>query len=427
MSKTSAPEGANLLNNWTNYFARFGTWVISILGGLGVALQNVMGIVALLQGVGMAATEVGTAFMHIIATSLGGLCSGVVNTFINLDTLESFFQRILGIKPMPSLERPQKIVYWLGVGVFIITGLLYGLTAFAFGPIGALAVLGIIAGVLVAGISTIQEMEVWLARFDADFKDVTEDGSTKSKIIGKIITIGTIISLSLLFTMGIATFMTGVGAPIIPSLIVGFGLSFTAGAFTEYVFYNRALGDFCQHFDQKWENFKKSRWPVLGFTISVLNGLVNGALAYIGMTLLIGLIVSTGVAAPPLGVVIAVGLIVAIFSGAASTMLGISFWPSNIEKVVKLFSRSEAKPDAPAPGSEPDSTVALLQKDALAADKPLSDKPDVTPVVLQPEIKTASPGTGSSEATLFHHVKTPLLNDEIYSKSEQLPRAIAAG
>lgn len=418
MTQTSPHTGDNILKNITGYLSTFGTWILSTLGGLGIALQNVLAVISLLQGVGLAATQVGSAFMHIIATALGGLCGGLVNFFINYDTLSNFFKRLNGeIAVKANLTTSEKLVYWLGVGVFVITGLLYGATAFAFGPLGALAVLGIVAGILVAVISTFQEMEVWLQKYDEGYKDPVETGSTQSKVIGKIITIGSVISLSLLFTMGIATFFIGIGVPIIPALAVGFGLSFTAGAFTEYVFYNNAIGDFCQNLEKKWHAFKTSRWPALGLVISVANGIVNGALAYIGMGLLIGLLVSAGVAVPPVGVIIASSIVVAIFAAIASTILGINFWRNNIEVVAKLFGMAPLpsdNPDKPDSAEKATSTHTInVNLDASATNKPPEHPNNPNSTTPTPSVAPGKHEVPNTKhfATKFHHL--PLVGSDL--------------
>ena len=142
-----------------------------------------------------------------------------MNFFVNVDLLESFIERLFGKpnpeKPKPKLTAWQTFWLWLGSGVFIATGLLFGLTAIAFGSIGALAAISIAAGIFVAAIMIIQELETWLQSFDDEkenaksIKQIINEwvaSLTKDKLLGVAIAVGNVLALSLLFTFGLASF-----------------------------------------------------------------------------------------------------------------------------------------------------------------------------------------------------------------------------
>lgn len=425
-----------------HYLAAFGAWIFSLIGALGIALQNYLGLIALLQSIGhgaMTATKAGIGIAQTLGILLGGVCGGVVNLFINLPLLKSFIGRFTGAKPKPEFaSNAERAKYWLGIAVFIVTGLLYGAMAFSFGAIGALAMLGIVAGAFVAVISTIQEMETWLEKFDkADpLKPADPTGTRTSRVIGKTLSIGAIIALSLLFTMGLASFLSGVGVPMIPALVVGGALSFSAGLFTEYTFYNKFITNFCNNVSEKWKNFKASRLPVLGGIIAVLNGTVNAALAYVAITMLFGLLVGAGVAAPPLGAVMAVGIVVALFAGVASTLLGMDFWISNMKKkpVVDEAADSEQKNDSCAHEREHDRE----QDDEHA--KLLGNEPCLTAVAEnakdneqtknQNPPSSKKPATKDNMASLqnnpFTHFQPASLRQKPEARNQHAPRRFVA-
>jgi hypothetical protein len=313
-------------------------YLVSILGAAGGALQSYMAVVALLNGFvdgAFAVTKLGLSVVHGLAITLGGVCGGLVNFFINIKLLENFLERVTE-KPMPNLTGWQKAQYWLGNGVFILTGILFGLTVFAFGPIGALAAVSIAAGVFVAVIMMIQELETWLEGFDnldeGNKKSISEVVSewaatlTKGKILGYVITVLNVVALSLLFTLGLATFLMGVGVPALPAVIAGFAVAFTGGAFTEFYFYNRFLSTFCDKFVENIKEFWNSKYAPLGLVTAGINAIVFGVTSYVGIMSMTGLLAAASIAVPPLGVVIAVAATVAVFAGVASFILGVDFW-----------------------------------------------------------------------------------------------------
>jgi hypothetical protein len=351
--------------------------VLAFFGAAGVGLQNYMAVTALLQGISngaIAMTKVGLGIMHSIAIAFGGICGGLVNLFLNIELLESFWERITK-KNKPADAAPvvlsgwQKFSYWFGSGLFVITGVLYGLTAFAFGPVGVLAALGIASGILVAGIMTIQELETWLQGFDKmdEKKNLTlkqrwlewKNAVTKGKVVGSVIAIGNVVALSLLMTLGMATFLMGVGVAALPALIVGLAVAFTIGAFTEYYFYNKFLSEFCDKIKARWTTFKEeTKYPVMGAVCCSINALVNGALTYVGVTMIAALLASASIAVPPVGIIIAVAVTVAVFAAAASFILGLDFWTRNMKKPAIA---------APANVKQDDETEKLLLSDTLVS------------------------------------------------------------
>lgn len=345
-----------MLEKIKNNLGKFFTYFLATLGALGIALQNYMAIIAIPNAISAAAT-VSNAVMgalHGVGVALGGLCGGLVNFFINIGLLESFLERVTGKKKRPNLKGFKWFSYWFGSAVFVCTGVLFGLTAVAFGPAGPLAALAIAAGVFVAVIMTIQELETWLQRFDDPETHVKKPikqiflewkkSLTKGKVIGFLIAVGNVLALSLLFTMGLATVLSGVGLPALPALIVAFSIAFTAGAFTEFYFYHNFLSKFCDKFKEKWQAFKASKWPVVGVVCITTNAVVNTVLTYVGIIMITGLLIAAGVAAPPLGAMIAIAAVSALCAGIASFVLGMDFWTNNITKITNFFKRFKKSP-----------------------------------------------------------------------------------
>lgn len=354
--------------------------LVSLLGALGIGLQNYMAVLdllkVLLQG-SIAVSKTSKVFLHLFAVALGSVCSSFVNLFINIGLLESFLQRLTQ-KEIPKLKAWQKFQYWFGSSIFILTGILFGLTAFAFGPLGPLAVLSITAGIFVAIIMMIQELETWLAGFD----DTSSEKKSFSqlfhewvktlslgKLIGHIITLGNVIALSLLFTLGLANFLIGLGLPLTTALVVGFCCAFTVGAFTEFYFYNWFLAPYCDKFSEKWQQFWQSKFSPLGLLMSTINGMVNAVLSYVGILMVAGLIATAGITLPMLPVMI-VAASLSVFSGLASFILGLDFWEANSKK---LFSLNKEIPTTTTLDKAPTSTGAIVYTQ-LIENTPLPDK-----------------------------------------------------
>lgn len=397
----------------------FGVRFLSFLGAIGIGIQNYMAVAGLLSSIAngiLLLSQGGLALIHSAAVALGGLASGAVNFFINLELLEAFLRRIIdkrenGKKRYPELKGWwQKFKFWAGSVTVVTAGILVGLTAFAFGPIGALAAIGIAAGIFVAIVTTIQELEAWLQRFDDQDSDEKKyinilktwwKELTPGKVIGYVIAIVNVLGLCLLMAMGVAAFMTGVGAPILPALIAGVCLAFTAGAFTSLNFYAKILSEFCGTIKEKWQDFKKAKLCVLGGIIAGINAVVNGVLTYVGVIMIVGMLAAASIAVPPIGAVIAVAVVLAVAATIASFILGIDFWTKNIQKLIDMFSRkkvevvsekktSDTNPDAdldPDLGYHPDQEVQPL----LAADGYVSQ--DIN------EEKTKAKGTTAAMTT----------------------------
>lgn len=354
---------------------KIGIYIVSVLGAAGTGLQNYMAVATLIKSMmtsAFAVSKAGVGIIHGLALSLGGICSGVANVCINIELLENFVERITQ-KPRPKLVGWQRFRYWFGSGVFIFTGVLFGLTAFAFGPIGPLAALGIAAGVFVAAIMAIQELETWLESFDnqkegnkKSLKDIFKEWKaslTKSKCLGIAIAVGNVVALSLLFTMGLGSFLMGVGVPALPAIITAFTFAFTGGAFTEFYFYNRFLSSFCNNIKENWQKFWQAKHPLIGLVCGAVNALVNGVLSYVGIMMITGLLVTAGIAVPPLGVVIAVAASVAVCAGLASFILGIDFWIRNSEKLTSIFHKNNPTHTLPfAQDKEQMDTKAILSQ-----------------------------------------------------------------
>ncbi len=323
-------------------------YCLSILSAAGSGLQNTMAIFSLIK----TGPKLILGVLHGLGIAFGGVCGGLVNLCVNVDLLESFFERITK-KKRPTLHGWKRFQYWFGSGVFIVTGVLFGLTAVALGPVGALAAIGIIAGIFVAGLMIIQELETWLESFDdpeqnkKSIKQVFKEWKaslTRGKILGIVIAIGNVLALSLLFTLGLVTFMTGVGVPILPALIASATVAFTGGTFTEFYFYSGFLSNFCSKLKENFKKFWQSKYSPLGLLACSINAIVNGVLSYVGISMVVGLLVTAGMAMPPVGVIIAVAATLAVFAAGASFILGLSFWEKKLGKKTVSLTQDVIQP-----------------------------------------------------------------------------------
>lgn len=329
--------------------------LVSLLGAMGTGLQNYMAFFTFLASI----TRFGWDLLQGLAISLGGVCSGIVNLCINIDLLNKFIERFYPLTEGGKKKKQARdayhaehlkpwtwnwLKYWLGIAVFISTGLLFGLIALSFSSVGVLAAVAIAAGIFVSIIMVIQELETWLEAFDPP-KEVGAKKETltfwgkltawfKNKSlghwIGTLVAIANVLALSLLFTVGIAGFLVTVGAPPLAAVISGLSIAFTIGAFTEFYFYNFFLADFCANIEKKWKDLLNSKYWGLGvFSISA-NAAVNAALCYAGVLLLNPMLIAAGLTPLPL----VVPIIAAIFGGLASLLLGADFWIGNCQKVL---------------------------------------------------------------------------------------------
>jgi hypothetical protein len=313
--------------------------VVSVLGAAGVALQNYIAVGLFLRGLvgGLnSISRLSSGFIHAAAIGAGGLCSGMVNYFINLELLEGFLARISSQASGKKLSGWRKLRYYAGIFVFSMTGVLFGMTTFAFSAATPLALLALAAGVFVAIIMTIQEIETWLQSFDDEESDEKtslfdlfkkwKSTLTFGKLCGHIIAAGNVLGLSLLFTLGLTDVLVAASVAAFPAFVIGLAVAFTFGAFTEFYFYNFFLSKFCQKFQTNWEAMKASHYAGFGFLCIGINAFVNAALTYSGVGLLTGAFVLAGLAMPPVGVIVALSAVSALFAGSASFVLGMDFW-----------------------------------------------------------------------------------------------------
>ncbi len=314
------------------------SFVFSALGAAGVALQNYIAVDLFLRGLvgGLSSiSRIFSGFIHAASIGAGGLCSGMVNYFINLELLEGFLERVSSQPSGKKLSGWRKFRYYGGIFVFATTGVLFGMTTFAFSTATPLALLAMAAGVFVAIIMTIQEIETWLQSFDDESDERTslydiykkwKSNLTFGKLCGHILAAGNVLGLSLLFTLGLTDVLIAASVAAFPAFIIGLSVAFTFGAFTEFYFYNFFLSKFCQKFQANWEAMKNSHYAGLGFLCIGTNAFVNAALTYSGVGLLAGAFVLAGIALPPVGVIMVLSAVSALFAGGASLVLGMDFW-----------------------------------------------------------------------------------------------------
>jgi hypothetical protein len=331
--------------------------IISALGAAGVAMQNYPAVMLFLQDTlkHLPATQASTMVMHGTALATGGFASGMVNYWMNLDLMERFYKRMFSNEHTEpqyiryELSAWQQFIYFGGILLFVITGILFGLMAFTFALQGPLAILSGAAGLFVTAIMTIQEVETWLKSYDDKYdpkniSQVPPQPLTKLETLGKycghFIAAGNVLALSLLFALGLTqTLLFWNIMTALPALITGFFVAFTAGAFTEYFFYNAYLADFGQKYAQKWQEMQTIPHLWFGIICIAINAIVNGALAYSGVPLLSGLFVAANVGLPPVAAITALAVISGIFSGSASYILGAAFW-------IDLYAKKDNTPSA---------------------------------------------------------------------------------
>ena len=316
------------------------TWsysqLFSGLGAFGVALQNYQAVAifisALAKGT-IPASRLLNWSIQIAAWGAGGLCSGMVNFWMNVELLDGFFQRMTSNEDYQykrlNLTTWQQIQYFSGIVVFVVTGILFGLMAFTFAMEGPLFMLSVAVGLCVAAIMTIQEVETWLSSYEKK-GPLSEKPLTNSQLIGKwvghLIAAGNVLALSLLFTLSLAEGLIALHVMAFPALIAGFSVAFTFGAFTEYYFYNVYLSNFCKDFGENWTQMTMIPQAWFGLSCVATNAFVNSALTYAGVELLTGLLLTATITLPPLGIITALAAVSAVFAGSASFVLGLDFW-----------------------------------------------------------------------------------------------------
>ena len=325
--------------------------LISALGAIGVALQNTIAVALFLRSVISGFTTITnllSKIIHGVAIGFGGMSSGMVNFFMNVELLDDFIARMSTKQSNLNLKGWRKFRYYAGTFVFVVTGILFGATAFTFGMSTPFAAIAVAAGVLVSIIMTIQEVETWLSSFkpeapeDVGLEDKTslynlfihwKSTLTFNKAIGHFIAAGNVIALSLLFTLGLAEVLISLEVAAFTAFVLALSISFTFGAFTEFYFYNFFLADFCNNIGKEWQKLKQSPHATLALICVSINAFVNGALTYSGVGLLSGLLLTAGIALPPVAVLVGLASVSAIFAGAASFLLGMKFMiPKTLEQ-----------------------------------------------------------------------------------------------
>ena len=388
---TSLAEQTENSTNFPTY-----SQIISGLGAVGIALQNYPAVVIFINSLTkniIPVSQVSTALIHTSALATGGIASGMVNFWMNVELLDGFFKRMTEkndegnykyIREYQKLTAWEQLQYFSGIAVFVVTGILFGLMAFAFAMEGPLALLSVVAGVLVAGIMTIQEVETWLQSYDKLFQSrdpknqevMQDDGEETSldhwqlvgKYCGHLIAAGNVLALSLLFTLGLTQSLMILQIALLPALITGFTIAFTFGAFTEYFFYNAYLADFCKDFGKNWEKMLAIKHAWAGIACISTNALVNAALTYAGVELLTGVLVAASITLPPVAAITALAAISAFFGGTASFILGTAFWIRQNE------SKPQPKPVITSAGSAGLQRYSNWKKDPAANQEDLAEQ-----------------------------------------------------
>lgn len=330
--------------------------LLAALGAFGVTLQNYQAVELFLKGI-IPASDYTTRLIQVAALGSGGLCSGMVNLQMNIDLLNKFVERLHSDKPYQyeSLGFWEQVQYFGGIAVFVVTGILFGLTAFTFAMASPLAILSVAVGLFVAAIMTIQELETWFKSYDPKPDEDTTPltpTQTLGAWVGHTIAIGNVIALSLLFTLSLAESLMALQFAAFPALMIGLVIAFTFGAFTEFYFYDAYLADFCKDFQKNWQDMMATSYAPLGLLCISTNAFVNTALTYSALELLTGLLITAQVALPPAAVIMGISVIASFFAGSASFILGMDFWVETSKNT------TESKPYAFFSSNTPDEPVS---------------------------------------------------------------------
>ncbi len=377
--------------------------MVAGLAAFGTALQNYQAVALALADLAkgtIPATRWLNWSIQISALGAGGLCSGMVNFWMNVELLEDFSKRANSNEDYQykrlNLTAWQTIQYFGGIFVFVVTGILFGLMAFTFAMTGPLAILSIGVGLFVAGIMTIQEVETWLCSYDHNDATSTDD-LTNSQLIGKyighIVAIINVIALSLLFALSVAQALIALHFAAVPALIAGFAVAFTFGAFTEHFFYDTYLANFCQNFSEEIKQLHSAPKAWFAYLCVSVNALVNAALTYAGIQILTALLIATNIALPPVAVITAITAVLAFFAGSASFILGLDFKNRQNKKAVveatesekveeeKVEQKDEKEEEQQHPPSFAKSSLGLFATKATDLAENSDDfKPEVTPL-----------------------------------------------
>jgi hypothetical protein len=309
-------------------------------GAMGVAMQNYPAVVYFLKEMSsnfFPASKLLDNVINLIAFGAGVLCSGWVNFLINVDLLNKFFN---GSDDTFALSDTQKKCYYAGIGIFVVTGILFGLMAFTFAMEGPFAALSILAGVFVAAIMTIQEVETWFSSFKPQQSLTTEQWL--GQWIGHVIAIGNVIALSLLFTLSLAQSLMMINFTAANAFLIGALIAFSFGAFTEFYFYDYYLASFCGDFWNNWATMNNNPQKNLGLICVATNAFVNAALTYAGVSLLLNSLVLNQLVLLPTIALPIISSLSSFFAGSASFILGLDFWKGSNEE--RIMSQSMPNP-----------------------------------------------------------------------------------
>ena len=368
------------------YWIKLAALVVTSAGCLGIALQGAAGVSFLVP--------------MLIALILGGM-----NGFVNLLETVELIERILwrgdrnpndGKKRLSIPEilrkldtRGKQIKFLLGCFAFMLTGGLFIGSGFAIiHGASFLAIVAYIGAILIGVIMIMQELEVWLSKYDdldklpkpprSTRKPKTADGAVPSTKLwwwlGWVISAGNVFAVSFLFAYGLSY--------VVPTLVIGSTLWWVAvfsvlaltavGGFCEVVFYMSFLPAFCGNFftpnfkrDKKSSRKQLSRWDVLkqkwaksrAYTlVSILSVLGNAAVNLIvfyttsrlAWAQCFGVLVHLKVMSffPSGGIVLGLSVSIAAFAGVASAILGLEFFldtediRDNVSSMLKLASNA---------------------------------------------------------------------------------------
>jgi hypothetical protein len=311
-------------------------YALSVAGALGVAVQNYSAVLELLNGA-IPASMHATQLIQLTALSTGGICSGLVNFKMNIDLLNDFYISMTDTKSELYKKRHEnynnlnpwkKFIYHVGIAIFSVTGVLFGLMAFTFAATGPLAILSVALGLFVAAVMTIQEIQTWIESYEPSDKDEEEltFGQLIGKYIGHFIAVGNVIALSLLFAFSLAETLIALSVAANPAIIAGFAVAFTFGAVTEFYFYNTYLAALCKNFNDGCNTMMNTPYALAGLLCISVNALVSAATTYVGLGYLATLLLTSGFVLPSIPVIVALSVASAVFAGSASFLIGMALW-----------------------------------------------------------------------------------------------------
>ncbi|HVE44209.1 MAG TPA: hypothetical protein VNC84_03630 [Gammaproteobacteria bacterium] len=330
-------------SRYLTYIKNIGIYSLSFLGGAAIGLQSCLALFDLIQkllSIGVALSKAVLALLYGTAILFGGVCSCIANFFLNVELLEGFAERFT-TKSMRPLSTWEKIICALGTIAFVIVGVMFTLTVFAFDSTGVIGILGIIAGAFLAILSIPQQVEVWLDSFGKKrdnrslWKTFVDwnNSLTLGKFTGFVMSVGNSLAFSILLTLGFAVFLTSVAVPLTPALITAFSTAFTLGLFTQFFFFNIYVSPFCDRFSQNIEKFWASHCSPFGLFVCAITGLVNAALFFSSTGLLVGLVASAGIVMPPVGFIIAANIAISASAGFVAFIISVDFWTRNIGRL----------------------------------------------------------------------------------------------